>query len=146
MKKIILAILIPFFGSSQNNKLDEKNGFEWYVFGSSPRDYNNLNLEIDDGEVKLYTCSQNFSKFEGVKFDDINISFSKDKLSTISFKTKSSTGLKFLQKLKEMYGEPKASTIKKGDYEWLSNKVKLLYEHTSPTDAQITFYCRNLKQ
>lgn len=145
MKKIIFALLIPFFAASQNAKLDEKYGFEQYIFGTSPREYNNLVLEIDDGSVKLYSASQSFTKFEGVKFEDLNMTFNGNKLSAISFKTKSSTGLKFFKKLKEMYGEPKKYALQKEDYEWLGAEVMLLYEHISPTDAQITYYCRNIK-
>ena len=145
MKNIIFAFLVPFFAFSQNNKLDQKYGFEKYVFGTSPKEYSNLVLEIDEGAVQLYSYGQSFTRFENVTFEDVYITFNKDKLSTISFKTKNATGSKMLQNLKQIYGEPKKSLINKGDYEWLGVKVKLLYEPISTTDALITFYCRNIK-
>jgi hypothetical protein len=141
MRKILICLLlIPFLVSAQNTKTNEKNGFENYIFGTSPGDYKDLVLEIDEGDTKLYT-SQNPVQVNGVEFEQVNVTFCKNKLSSVTLKTKNATGTKFLQTLKETYGEPGKSNSAKGNYEWLDQKLHLLYEKLGTTaDASISIY------
>jgi hypothetical protein len=144
MKKTILLLLVPFLGLAQTNKLDETNGFNNYVFGSSPTQHQNLTLEIDEGNTKLYT-QQNPVKLNGVEFEYVRVTFCRNKLSAITFQTKNSTGLKFLNTLKENYGEPNTSNQFPENYEWLSKKVELFYEKDgSNKDAVISFYSKEI--
>ncbi len=144
MKKIILLLLISFSCISQN-KLDDKNGFDTYIFGSPPNEYKNLSLEIDEGNVKLYTLTPCAIKMSEIEFQNVNITFIKNKLSAISLQSKNTTGIKLLQILKETYGEPTKSNPTKGNYEWLSAKVELLYEkHPSAKEATISFSSKEI--
>ena len=141
MKKIFFLFLIPFLSNAQTSKLDEKNGFDAYTFGSAPTQYKNLTLEIEDGNTKLY--SVNLSSINGTEIEYLRITFFKDKLSAITIQTKSANGAKFLQNLKENYGEPVKLTHPKENYEWVSNKYRLLYEqNTSSGDATVSFYSK----
>lgn len=145
MKKLLFLILVPFFCAAQSNKLDEKNGFKTYVFGSSPKKFSNLVLEIDEGNAKLYSLNQSNINHDGAEFEYIRITFCKDMLSAISLQTKNATGQKFLASLKENYGEPGKSNKQKESYEWLSNKCQLLYEkNAGSNDATISFYAKTI--
>ncbi len=145
MKKVLLFLLIPFIYSAQTSKLDEKNGFKTYVFGSSPKEFSNLVLEIDEGNTKLYSLDQSNINHDGAEFEYIRVTFCKDKLSAISLQTKNSTGKKFLASLKENYGEPVKSNNQKESYEWLSNKCQLVYEKNAKSnDATISFYAKTI--
>ena len=125
--------------------LYEKNGFKTYVFGSSPNQYNNLVLEIDEGNTKLYSLDQSNINHDGAEFEYIRVTFCKDKLSAISLQTKNSTGQKFLTSLKENYGEPVKSNKQKENYEWLSSKCQLVYEKNARSnDATISFYAKTI--
>lgn len=145
MKKILFLFLVPVFYFAQPSKLDEKNGFKTYVFGSSPKEFTNLVLEIDEGSTKLYSLNQSNINHDGAEFEYIRITFCKDKLSAISLQTKNSTGQKFLTSLKENYGEPAKSNTVKQNYEWLSNKCQLVYEKNARSnDATISFYAKTI--
>jgi len=145
MKNILLLTIFPFFCLAQGNKLDEKNGFKTYLFGSSPKEYKNLILEIDEGNTKLYTLDQSNINHDGVEFEYIRVTFCKDKLSAISLQTKNSTGQKFLANLKEGYGEPGKANKVKENYEWLSTKCQLVYEKNARSnDATISFYAKTI--
>ena len=145
MKKIILFTLISFSGISQNNKLDTKNGFDAFIFGSTPGEYKNLALEIDEGNVKLFSAPKYPLKISEIEFQNINITFVKNKLSCISMQSKNSNGTKLLQVLKETYGEPNKSVPSKGSYEWLSTKVELVYEKSlSSSEATISFSSKEI--
>ncbi|MCE3226817.1 MAG: hypothetical protein K0S32_1368 [Bacteroidetes bacterium] len=143
MKKLLFILLLPFCCVSQTSKLDEKNGFGNYTFGTAPAAYKNLVLELDEGNTKLYTSPKTAITVEGVEVDNVNVTFVKDKLSSIVFNTKNSTGGKLLQTLKQLYGEPKVNSAK-GIYEWVSSKVQLLYEAgRSSADAAVSIYSRD---
>jgi hypothetical protein len=82
---------------------------------------------------------------DGVELDNINITFIKDKLSSIVFQTRNSTGTKLLQTLKQQYGEPVKANAAKGVYEWVSPKVRLLYEAAKASkDASVSVYSKKL--
>jgi hypothetical protein len=145
MKKIILLILVSFLAKAQNSKLDDKNGFDNYKFGTAPGEYKNLALEIDEGNVKLFSLEKCSIKLNDVEFQNVNITFVKNKLSAISLRSKNSGGIKLLQVLKENYGEPNKSNAAKGSYEWLSAKVELLYEKQgSSKEATISFSSKDI--
>lgn len=144
MKKLLVLLLLPFFGIAQNNKLQGKSGFENYIFGTTPAEYKNLTLEIDEGNTKLYSASTKVN-MTGVEVADMNITFVKNQLSTICLKTKNSTGQKLLQNLKENYGEPNKSGSLKGSYEWIGDKLHLIYEPVkNGTDATASFYSKEM--
>lgn len=145
MQKILFLFLFPFFCSAQTNKLDEKNGFKTFVFGSSPKEFSNLILEIDEGNTKLYSLDETTIKHDGAEFEYIRVTFCKDKLSAISLQTKNSTGQKFLSSLKENYGEPGKTNKQTENYEWLSSKCQLVYEKNAKSnDATISFYAKTI--
>ncbi|MDP1799987.1 MAG: hypothetical protein Q8L81_01450 [Bacteroidota bacterium] len=144
MKKIILLIIFPFIGFTQNNTLEGQNGFKNYVFGTSPNELKNLTLEIDEDNTKLYSLPEDNIKIEGVEFEYIRVTFSKNKLSTISVQTKNATGPKFLEVLKENYGEPKLNAARKS-FEWASSNMLVIYEkNNSGKDASISFYGKKI--
>jgi len=145
MRTILILTLFPFFCLAQGNKLNDKNGFKNYVFGTSPKDYQNLVLEIDEGNTKLYSIDQSTITHDGAEFEYLRVTFCKDKLSAISLQTKNSTGQKFLEILKENYGEPGKANKQKENYEWLSNKCQLIFEKNAcSNDATISFYAKTI--
>jgi len=149
MKNIIFLLFIPFISLSQTTKLDETTGFKTYIFGSSANEYKNLILEIDEGITKLYSLDQSPGKPENAELEYLRVTFCKDKLSAISLQTKNASGPKFLQGLKDTYGEPNINSLK-GNYEWRSDKYQLIYENIgSSNDAIVSFYtkkiCKNKK-
>jgi len=136
--KVIIFFLFSFIGIQiTNDKLDEKNGFDNYIFGTSPMAYNNLVFEIEEDQTKLYSCSNITTKISGVEFEYIRITFYKDKLCAIAIQTRNATGTNLLKFLTEKYGKPKVSKI---GYEWVGNKVQLTFESfNSGKDAMASF-------
>ncbi|MGZ3861783.1 MAG: hypothetical protein ACXVPN_00135 [Bacteroidia bacterium] len=141
MKTLILTFAIPLLGFIATNKLDEDNGFGNYKFGTAPSKYNDLIIELDEGKTKLYSSTDNSVPVKDVKASNIRLTFCKNQLSAICIKSKNGTGVTFLQHLTEKYGTPKKV---KGNYEWLSKKVQLLYEPIDGKDGAVTFYSREI--
>lgn len=139
MKTLILAIAIPLLGFVATSKLDEDNGFGNYKFGTSPAQYKDLMIELDEGKTQLYSATDNYVPVKDVKAANIRITFCKNQLAAICIKSKQGTGVNFLQHLTEKYGAPKKV---KDNYEWLSQKVQLLYEPIEGKDGAVTFYSR----
>ena len=136
--------MLPLIGFSQNNKLQGKAGFENYVFGTPPSQYKNLTLEIEEGNTKLFSALPEIN-VTGIEISDVNITFLKNQLATICYKTKNSTGKKFLQSLKENYGAPTKSDPAKGNFEWMGDKLHLVYEQNKGNnDATVSFYSKEL--
>jgi hypothetical protein len=144
MRKLLLAILFPVLAVSQNTKLDQKNGFDQFKFGSSPSEYKNLTIEIDEGDSKLYSVNGSSLVMDGIEYDYIRITFTKNKLSAISMRTKNSTGNTLLTNLKASYGEPKF-VQKLKHYEWKGNNVQLVYASVPKNDGVFDFYKVNKK-
>src|ERR1035437_10315913 len=141
MKKMILLFLFPLLGLAQNNKLDKKSGFANYFFGTSPNEYKNLMLELEEGNSTLYSLEQSPIRIDGIEFEYVRVTFYHNKLSVISLRTKNSMGAKFLQAIKENYGEPTKSNSKNETYEWNSNKIQLVFaNNVFNKDAVIDFY------
>ncbi len=142
--KTLVVLFILFVGYSPfNNNLDESNGFENFKFGSSQANYKNLTVEIDEGNIKLFSVAPEEIKIQGIEFENVRLTFIKNKLSAIALTTKNSTGKAFLDLLKSKYGIPKTF---KQNYEWSGKKVLLIYEsYDTGTDAVINFYSTNEK-
>ena len=142
--KTLVVLFILFVGySSTNNKLDESNGFENFKFDSPQTTYKNLSIEIDEGNTKLFSIATNEINIKDVEFDNIRLTFIKNKLNTIALTTKNSTGKVFLDFLKSKYGNPK---IYKDNFEWMGKKVILIYQpYNSGNDAVVNFYKTNEK-
>jgi hypothetical protein len=139
MRKLLLVILFPLLAVSQNTKLDQKNGFDQFKFGSSPSEYKNLAIEIDEGDSKLYSVAGSSIVIDGIEYDYIRITFTKNKLSAISMRTKNSTGNTLLTNLKSSYGEPKF-VAKAKHYEWKGNTIQLVYAGVQNNDGVFDFY------
>lgn len=144
MKKIIIIVLFPFLGLGQDNKENIDNGFKNYVFGTSPNEFKNLTLEIEEGTTKLYSVSPPI-KIDGVEFEYLRCTFYKEKLSVISLQTKNSGGKLFLQILKAIYGDPNKPSKQAGYYEWVTNKTQLVFAtDNSEKEATIDFYYKEI--
>ena len=141
MKNIFLCLLFPLISLSQTNtKLYSAKGFKNYVFGSSPESYKNLTLEIEEGNTKLYSLNEPGLVIDGVELEYLRVTFTKNKLSDISIQSKNSTGTRLLQNLRENYGEPTRVAKSKKTYEWLNDKLQLLYEcNMTGSDATVSF-------
>lgn len=145
MKKIILLILLPFIGFSQANKLDQQNGFNVYIFETPPNGYRDLMLEIDEANTKLYSLDKDPIIIASVEFEYVRITFFKNKLSAIAMQTKGGYGPRFLQSLKEAYGQPVKPKPNKETYEWNGTRLHMIYEaNPSGKDATISFYNKTL--
>lgn len=145
MRKFLLLFFLPFIGFSQGNKLDQQNGFNVYIFETPPNGYKDLTLEIDEGNVKLYSLDKDPIIIASVEFEYVHISFFKNKLSAIAMRTKNGNGARFLQSLKEAYGQPIKPKANKENYEWSTAKLQLIYEiNPSGKDATISFYNKTL--
>lgn len=143
MRKILLVILFPILAVSQNSKMDEKNGFDQFKFGSSPSEYKNLTIEIDEGNSKLYSVSGSLI-IDGIEYEYIRLTFTKNKLSAISMQTKNANGQKLFQTLKASYGEPKL-VPKLKHYEWKGNTIQIVYANLPNSEGAIDFYKVNKK-
>jgi hypothetical protein len=141
MKNILLCILFPLLGLSQtNSKLLAAKGFKNYLFGTSPNDYQNLVLEIEEGNTKLYSLNEPGLVIDGVEVEYLRVTFTKNKLSDISIQSRNSTGKKLLQNLRENYGEPTRVNKLKKSYEWKNEKLQLLFEsNVAGSDATVSF-------
>jgi hypothetical protein len=141
MKTLILIVTMPFLHLFLfNEELDKTNGFGNYKFGTPFSMYTDLNLELDEGDTKLYTSLKKTIHIPGVEFEYIRTTFCKNKLTVLSLETKDGTGTILFQFLQKKYGTPKK--IKK-EYEWLGNKVQLTYEpYPTGGDAIINFYSK----
>lgn len=137
--KTLVVLFILFAGYAPiNNKLDESNGFENFKFGTSFSDYKNLNIEIDEGNIKMFSVIPAEVNIKGIEFESIRLTFIKNHLTAIALTTKNSTGKAFLELLKLKYGAPK--TVKH-NYEWSGKKVLLIYEtYDTGKDAAVNFY------
>ncbi len=145
MRKILLCLLLHGYLFSQNNKLDQQNGFNVYIFETPPSNYRDLMIEIDEGNTKLYSLDKDPIVIAGVTFDYLRITFFKNKLSAIAMQTKGGNGARFLQALKEAYGQPTKPKSNKEHYEWVSTRLHLIYEQDpSGKDATISFYNKTL--
>jgi hypothetical protein len=143
MKKIILLFIFPLIGIAQINKVENNNGFKTYMFGDSPDKYKNLILEIDENNTKLYSLPEDNITVEGVAFEYIRVTFSKNKLSTIAVQTKNATGSNLFNELKKNYGEPSKTNYSKKVSEWMLSGMKVIYEKSSSDkDAVISFYSK----
>lgn len=138
---IVILLLLPLIGLSQtNSKLLTAKGFKNYLFGTSPNDYQNLVLEIEEGNTKLYTLNEPGLVIDGVEVEYLRVTFTKNKLSDISIQSRNSTGKKLLQNLRENYGEPTRVNKTKKSYEWTNDKLQLLYEsNVAGSDATVSF-------
>lgn len=142
--KALIVLFVLFVGYGPiNNKLDESNGFENFKFGSSQADYKNLSIEIDEGNIKLFSVSSDQININGIQFDNVRLTFLKNKLNAIALTTRNSTGKAFLELLKAKYGTPKTF---KENCEWSGKKVVLIYEpYDAGTDAVVNFYSTDEK-
>lgn len=150
MKKKVLSIillLISFLNvNAQNSKLDAKNGFDSFIFGTAPNSYTCLTLEIEEGNTKLYNSSTRQTSAKDLEFEDLSLTFNKNRLSVITIRTTGQWAETFMKKFKEMYGEPTKSNKPKGTFEWLGSKVQLVYElNAKNNSAVITFYSKIIK-
>lgn len=143
MKNLIILLLFPMLGITQNFKFEKNNGFKQFVFGTSPAEYKNLTLEIDEGNLKLYSLNQ-AGKIDGIEFEYIHLTFCKNKLSAISLKTKNLTGEKLLRSLIEENGAPTKSLPQNDKYEWANKKVQLLFDSSNGKDAAMDLYNNKL--
>ncbi len=62
------CISLVCFGFTLLNNLDENNGIELYKFGTSPDKYTHLELEIDEGNTKLFNADPDELKIDNVAF------------------------------------------------------------------------------
>ncbi|MGZ4099134.1 MAG: hypothetical protein ACXVNM_09655, partial [Bacteroidia bacterium] len=82
MFKFSFILLLTVSCYSQNLKLDAANGYNAFKFGSSPKDFKDLTLEIDDGNTKLYTLERPVINIDGIVFDYVRLTFLNNKLCT----------------------------------------------------------------
>ena len=137
MKALLFLLLCPFLISHYENKnLDNVNGFEKFKFGTSPGEYQNISLELDEGETKLYDVST-LPTINDTELNYIRLTFTRNKLSAISVATKNGGGTRLMEYLKGLYGSP---FQKKNNFEWLGKSVQLIYEPLSNKDATIFMY------
>jgi hypothetical protein len=140
----ILLFLIPFALLSFtviNDELDKANGFEKYKFGAAPGNFQNLNLEIDEGSTKLYSVNES-PQINGVQLEYMRLTFCKNQLSAISFATKNGSASKLMHYLQDNFGPAKNV---KNNAEWLGKKVYLIYEPVSAgKDAIVSFYSNEI--
>lgn len=140
MCRFFLLLLLPFFCLPQNQKLDAANGYSYFKFGSSPKDYKDLMVEIDEGNTKLFSLDKPIINIDGIEFEYVHLTFLNNKLVTISLKAQNLSAHKMLQFLKETYGHPKINPKNKA-CEWKGNAVDLVFNNTKNV-AVIDFYSK----
>lgn len=134
------VFMLPLLGFIANGKLNECNGFEKFVFGTSKESYKNLNLELEEGNSRLYEAEPGDIHTNGVQFDFIRLTFTNNRLSAIALSTKNATAAAFLKCLPT--GMVPLAKVKK-HFEWLGKQVRIVYEpYTGNKDASIDFYKR----
>lgn len=123
---------------SNYTNIDKCIGLGIYKFGTLKNQYSELDLEIEEGDVRLYTAKIDEIKIKDVKFEYIRITFIKNKLSGISLSTKNSTGIVFFNHLTTNYGTP---LKRKNSQEWVGKNVKIIFDmYKNSKDASIDFY------
>ena len=144
MKKIFFFILLPILGIAQNSNLDKKNGWAHFKFGTPPSHYENLTLEMEEKNTKLYSVNQPKINIDGVDFEYIQLTFHFNKLAIISLKTKNASEDKFLKILKENFGPPIKSNLSEKVFEWSGHKVLLTFgDNGFMKDATVDFYYKD---
>ena len=137
MNPIAIFLVSCFFCfNSTNEDLDKANGFEKFIFGTPPANYQNLSLEIDEGNTKLYSVNV-MPQINGAELNYVRLTFCKNQLSAISIATKNSSAPKFMHYLLDNFGPP--ATVK-GNSEWKSKKVHLIYEPSGGNNAIVSYY------
>jgi hypothetical protein len=135
MKFFLFATLLSLTGIAQNNKFDD------YIFGSSITEYKNITLEIEEGNTLLYSTDKGI---RDVEVNEVNLTFTKNKLTGISIRTKNASAEKLLSKLKGIYGEP--TSEKASRYEWrIENLVATFEKDKSGKEAWSTIYYSDKK-
>lgn len=150
MKKITLLLLLLMFLSetfAQNlKKLDEKNGFRNYIFGTNISQYPDLK-EIAD-EEGYYTSLIDTLKIGDYDLKRIAYSFYKDKLTEIVIETEGYLNSRgFLSILQKAYGSGYKPNRYMEKYAWLGKKVKMMYQENSITnDATVLIFSVELSK
>lgn len=141
MKVITVLFIIPLLGFiTVNERLNECNGFEAFIFGTAKESYKNLSFEVEESGSRLYEASSDAISISGVRFEYIRVTFTHNRLSAIALSTKDATAGVFLETLISKYGTP--LKVKK-QYEWLGKNVRIVYEpYSGNKDASIDFYKR----
>jgi hypothetical protein len=135
-----LIFLFLFAGLESIAQTSGKAGFDKFIFGSSPSDYKDIKLEIDEGNTKLY-ISKSRPAVSGVDFDEIQLTFNSNRLTSVTVKTLNGTGGNFLKALKNSYGTPAKSNPSRGVYEWKDDKISLIFQKNADSqDASVSFY------
>jgi len=148
MRTLLLFLSITLLSfTTFNNELDNANGFEKFKFGLSPSSFQNLSLEIDEGNTKLYSVNEPI-KVNNAEMEYVRLTFCKNQLSAISMATRNGSASKLMTYLSNNFGPAKA--VKKNS-EWTSKKVYVIYEPTiSGKDAIVSFYsneiCKSAKK
>ena len=136
----ITCISLVCFGFTLFNNLDESNGIELYKFGTSPEKYAHLELEIVEGNTKLFNADPGELKIDSVVFSYVRLTFIKNQLSTIAFATRNNSLTPLMNYLKNKFGTPVKN---KNEYVWKSTKLKLLLEPiNNHQDAAVNFYSK----
>ncbi|MBA3664619.1 MAG: hypothetical protein H0W61_10470 [Bacteroidetes bacterium] len=123
--------------------MDASKGYNIFKFGSSPKEFKDLSLEIDEGNTKLYSLDKPSIIIEGIDYDFVRLTFLNNKLATISLQTKNLSAHKLLQVLKEEYGSPKINPKTKA-CEWKGNLVEVIFT-SSKNIAVVDFYGKKVK-
>lgn len=138
MNGVVHIVVMPVLWFMSVVNTGYSGGFEGFKFGFPKEAYQNLTLELEEGNSRLYTANPDEIKIAGVQFEFIRITFIKNKLSAISLSTKNATGLNFLRFLKEQYGNP---INKKNQYCWNKPDMSIVFELSgNKKDAYIDFY------
>jgi hypothetical protein len=135
---LILSFIFTFF--PYNEKLDNCNGIDRFVFGTPKEQFKNMTLELEQGNAQLYTMNPEVLKLPGVQIEDLRISFIKNKLSAISLTTKNASGAGLFKYLKETYGTP---TKNKNQFEWIGKQASIVFElYKNNKDAAVDVYSK----
>jgi hypothetical protein len=142
MRPLFLLIAISLFSFTIfNEELDKANGFDKYKFGTAPTNFQNLNIELDEGTTKLYSSNE-LPQLNGVQLEYLRLTFCKNQLSAISIATKNGSAAKLMHYLLDNYGP--AKSVKKNS-EWQGKKVYLIYEPVGTgKDAIVSYYSNEI--
>ncbi len=141
MKIFALILMLPLLSFvTINEKLNECNGFENFVFGTAKESYQNLSFEIEEGNSRLYEAGLNTIQIKDVQFEYIRVTFTHNQLSAIALSTTNASAPVFFKLLTSRYGNPVKD---RKHYEWLGKNVRIVYEpYANGKDAAIDFYRR----
>src|SRR3954462_8806891 len=107
MRVLLVYLLLNYSGLGFNTEtLATINGYGQFKFGTSPQEYKNLDIEIEEGNLKVFTVNDNSVHIDGVEILYTRVTFNRNKLAAVYITTGGKTGPKIYEYMVNQFGKP----------------------------------------